>query len=421
MTTKQPPNSNCAACGAPLLERNRYFTGKFMTARDFQGEQDYLLCRQHLHNRMLHGWGIVAGLQVQLNPNKDCQSTTVVVMSGMALDCCGREVILASNQVVPVPRPNPSGSGNGIENQYKKEEFEERLLCLCYGEDNIEMVPSIYNDSGGGASTEQANRIRENPTFRLLRLDQVSAGCWKGGAPPTGCRDDCGDPIPGPAGVGLDPDCPCGTTVPLALLSYRLDITDDPIQIHSDGRRHLPITADSLTHIVETNWSHGGAMTLHHLREKLHGRLEIRFDRKVRPAPENLSTGVSEYTFSVQFGGIQDDIRYLPYDPERPPELIDDCVAVFHIDRNYLDSRRMDDLNDKLIYVALKCDFIPDCRGIPVDGTFLAGVLPTHSGRMGGTFESWFAIEEEREIERDRPEGGRPSRRRPRSSRRDEA
>jgi hypothetical protein len=412
MTTKQPSTSNCAGCGAPLLERNRYFTGKFMTARDFQGEQDYLRNRQQLHNRMLHGWGIVAGLEVQTNPNTDCQSTTLVVMSGMALDCCGREVILAANEVIPVPRPSASGSGNGIETKYKKEEREERLLCMCYGEDNIELVPSIYNDSGCGPTTEQANRIRETPTFRLLRLDQVSEGCWKGGAHSLGYRDDCGDPIAGPAGVLLDPDCPCGTTIPLALVSYRLDISDYPIEIDTSGRRHLPINADFLTHIVRTNWSHGGAMTLHHLREELHGRLEIRFDRKIRPTAENSSTGVSEYTFIVQFGGIQEDIRYLPYNPDCPPELIDDCVAVFHIDPNYLDSRRKDDLNDKVVYVALKCDFIPDCRGLAVDGSFLVGVLPTHSGRMGGTFESWFSIEEEEDIKREPPAGGRRSRRR---------
>jgi hypothetical protein len=418
MTTKQPPSSNCAGCGAPLLERNRYFTGKFMTARDFQGEQDYIRSRQQLHNRMLHGWGIVAGLEIRPNPSKECRSTTVVVKAGMALDCCGREVILPADLVYEVPRPAPAG--NGIEDQYKKEVREQRLLCICFGEQQIELVPSIYDETDAGANTEEANRIRETPTFRLLRLDQVSELCWKGGAHSGRCRDDCEDQIPGPAGTLLDPDCPCGSSVPLALLSYRLDVNDDAIEIHQGGRRRLPINADLLTHIVETNWAHAGMMTLHHLREKLDGRLEIRFDRKIRPATENLGAGVSEYTFLVQFGGVQEDIRYLPYDPDRPPELKDDCVAVFHIDPRYLEHNRRDDLKDKVIYVTLKCDFIMDCRGVPVDGAFLRGELPTHGGRMGGTFESWFVIEEAEEIERERPEGSRNAGRRPRSSRRDE-
>jgi len=415
MTTKQSPSSKSTGCGAPSLERNRYFTGKFMTARDFQGEQDYTRSRQQLHNRMMHGWGIVSGLEVRPNPNKECRNATVVIKAGMGLDCCGREVILPTDYVLEVPRPGPAGDETA--NQKAEEAHEQRLLCISYGEQDIELVPSIYDDSGTGA--EQANRIREVATFRLLRLDQVSEECWNGGVHKMGCRDDCEDQIPGPAGALLDPDCPCGDGIPLALLSYRLDVTDDAIDIHIGGRRRLPINADLLTHIVETNWAHAGSMTLHHLRHELHGRLEIRFDRKIRAANENLGTGINEITFVVQYGGVQSAIRYLPFDPDRPPVLKDDCIAVFHLDPRSLDDTPRDDLKDKVIYVTLKCDFIMDCRGIPVDGAFLGGELPTHSGRMGGTFESWFFIEEAA-VQTERPEESRTGRRQPRSSRREE-
>jgi hypothetical protein len=413
MSTKQPPTSNCAECGAPLLERNRYFTGKFMTARDFRDEQDYIRGRQHLHNRMMHGWGIVSGLEVIPNPNKDCQSTTVKVRSGMALDCCGREVILLTDAVFKVPIPAGSGSPNGIENQDKKDPHEERLLCLYYGEQPIESMPAIYDDTGVDANGQQANRIRETASMALVRLDQVSEGCWQGGAPLEGCRDDCGDQVAGPAGVLLQPDCPCGMGVPLALLTYRTDGEPEAIKIDMIGRRHLPINADMLTHIVKTNWRHADGMTLAHLRDKLEGRLEIHFDRKIQAVTENQGKGISEFTFIVQYGGVQEEIRYLPYSPDSPPKLKGDCVAEFYIDPDYLKHRR-DDLKDKVIYVALKCDFIPDCRGIPVDGAFLAGELPTHSGRMGGTFESWFFIEEGGDEGKDRPPGTESGRKRPR-------
>ena len=44
------------------LERNTYFRGKFMAPRDFAVDTAYLLDRHRLHNRLLHGWGIVGGL-----------------------------------------------------------------------------------------------------------------------------------------------------------------------------------------------------------------------------------------------------------------------------------------------------------------------------------------------------------------------
>ena len=56
-------------CGLIVSERNRYFTGKYMAARDFQGEQEYLLNRHRLHQRLLHGWGIVCGLRVRRHPD----------------------------------------------------------------------------------------------------------------------------------------------------------------------------------------------------------------------------------------------------------------------------------------------------------------------------------------------------------------
>src|SRR5215211_7360032 len=46
-----------AACGSIALERNLFFTGKLMTARDFRDETAYLRSRLHLHNRLFVGTG----------------------------------------------------------------------------------------------------------------------------------------------------------------------------------------------------------------------------------------------------------------------------------------------------------------------------------------------------------------------------
>lgn len=69
--------------GIAFLQRNRYFSGRLLSAKDFELEQNYFLEKQRLHNRLLHGSGIVAGLEVSLNQN------SIVVQSGCALDCQG--------------------------------------------------------------------------------------------------------------------------------------------------------------------------------------------------------------------------------------------------------------------------------------------------------------------------------------------
>jgi hypothetical protein len=49
-------------------------------------------------------------------------------------------------------------------------------------------------------------------------------------------------------------------------------------------------------------------------------------------------------------------------------------------------------LANNIVYVSLKCDFILDCHGNPVDGNHLRGRLPSGNGTPGGVFESWFRV-----------------------------
>lgn len=69
------------------LERVRYFTGQLLSSEDFQEEQSYLLDRLRRHNRYLHGWGVVFGLEVSIS-----NTNVVVVTPGLAIDCAGNEI-----------------------------------------------------------------------------------------------------------------------------------------------------------------------------------------------------------------------------------------------------------------------------------------------------------------------------------------
>lgn len=84
----------CAPCGLRPFLRNRYFDGKLLTRRDFDAEQDYLRGKDRLHNAFLHGSGTVCGLKVVQHPNPACRDRYVVLEPGLALDCCGHEIVV---------------------------------------------------------------------------------------------------------------------------------------------------------------------------------------------------------------------------------------------------------------------------------------------------------------------------------------
>jgi len=120
----------------------------------------------------------------------------------------------------------------------------------------------------------------------------------------------------------------------------------------------------------------------------------VTFDRKLQP-PDGEKTGVGPLTFLVQYGGVQQDLEFLPYDGDNSPGLDGDCRAVFKIDPDFINTRRArrgKTIVDNVVYVTLKCDFILDCHNNPVDGDFLRARFPTGNGVPGGVFESWFRV-----------------------------
>jgi hypothetical protein len=441
MHVKRPQEPCTLGCGEIATERQRYFTGKYMTARDFSDEQTYFLSHHRLHNRLLHGWGIVCGLRVVPHPRQECQDRWVVVRAGIALDCCGRELVLPCDTPFELPLPRPPAPSQGDEpgqqgapqQPYQQQDntpqqhnmpeqqsmTEPFLLCLRYAEKLIEYVPALYAEGNCDPTRREANRVREVACLHVCRLTDVEPDCWKvpGGDPQTACRDDCDEELPGPAGACLEPECPCGEAVPLALIipkGYTPPQEGGPggetptagyasgggtpsegesgytagFDIDTRGRRHLPIPVDYLTHIAGINWPHGGQLSLSELRAR-NGQLRVNFDRKLLPAQGD-ATGISLYTFVVQYGGVQQDIEFLPFDREHPPTLEEDCVAVFTIDPYLIEGRRT--IANNTIYVTLKCDFILDCHENPVDGDHLRGRLPSGNGVPGGIFESWFRV-----------------------------
>lgn len=75
------------------FERNKYFYGKLMAVRDFETEQSYFNEKRHLLNWLIHGIGIVCGLEVR-EPEIDNRKLKIKLSPGVAIDCRGREIVV---------------------------------------------------------------------------------------------------------------------------------------------------------------------------------------------------------------------------------------------------------------------------------------------------------------------------------------
>ena len=129
-------------CDGRGLQRVRYFSGQRLGADEFQTEQDYVLDRLARRNRVLHGAGIVAGLDVTIDPGGGSQTPRVVIAPGLAFDQLGREIAVDAAWSAPLP-----ATGNAL------------LVQLGYSERACRAVP--VPDTSPDAATTQATRIVE--------------------------------------------------------------------------------------------------------------------------------------------------------------------------------------------------------------------------------------------------------------------
>ena len=78
-------------------ERPHYFAGMLVGADDLEQEQTYHRHQNAAHARAVHGDGTVCGLAVR---QTDPPSRALVVEAGRALDRCGREIVVPSQQTI---------------------------------------------------------------------------------------------------------------------------------------------------------------------------------------------------------------------------------------------------------------------------------------------------------------------------------
>jgi hypothetical protein len=122
------------------LRRVNYFTGRLLSAEDFGAEQEYHREKSRLHNRRLHGSGVVSGLTVSLTGG--ASRAAIKVKPGVGIDPAGNELELDAERSLSV----------GV----KARAF---LVVLRYVERPVEPVPSFGtgcdSDATGFARIEE--------------------------------------------------------------------------------------------------------------------------------------------------------------------------------------------------------------------------------------------------------------------------
>jgi hypothetical protein len=135
----------------PLGKRNNYFSGKLLSAEDFNDEQSYFLDKMRLHNRMLHGWGTVSGLEVSASEDS---FNGIIVSPGVAIDPFGNEIILSSTVQCAFP-----------------EQDKLAYLVLYWAERETDPVPAPGAEGEGDQTVP--SRVEE---YALLKYESQEGG-----------------------------------------------------------------------------------------------------------------------------------------------------------------------------------------------------------------------------------------------------
>ena len=146
------------------FERNKYYYGMLLSVEDFNSEQKYMNDKRRLVNRLVHGIGVVSGLNVVAIDDQ-----TISVESGLAFDNTGREIIVDS------PVTKKLSMIKGYETAMSRGSNAYVYLCLEYTEGE---KGNSYDISSADGAAEH-DKIREGYSLYLTssepddRIDPV--------------------------------------------------------------------------------------------------------------------------------------------------------------------------------------------------------------------------------------------------------
>ena len=138
------------------FERNNYYYGMLLSVENFNAEQKYLNDKRRLINRLVHGSGVVSGLNVVA-----LDEQTLSLESGLAFDSTGREIVVAN------PVTKKLSMINGYDSAMSSGSNAYVYLCIEYNEGKDGQAYDMADDKKGAAH----DRIREGYTLYLTSAE----------------------------------------------------------------------------------------------------------------------------------------------------------------------------------------------------------------------------------------------------------
>lgn len=445
-----PCNSSLSACAAPPeFRRLKYSYGQLLGAADFQTEQNYFREKQRLHNRCLHGYGVVCGLLVHpLPPPPDCLSTAhrkadglrrelaetiaardaetdagkkaalsakieklqqelatyppehclvtppvkILIDCGLANDCNGDELVVRRPITV-----DPWALLSAEECKSAEGRKVDLYVSICFCEQPVDPFRPIITDQCGAVAECTYGKLRESVSVRVsLTAPEPDTRCET-------CCTPCKEP--------------CILLARICGFERGCELSDDAI--HNEVRRRIGLYRHTV--ITGINWVHGAAY-LRHEAEALLGTedeaagLVVHFSRPVW-AELLKQRGVVEL-WRIEGGkgrsGYFSEIRGHCY----PQHVHDGMARSFRYRQTDQESL---DYGDRIL-ITIRSAFILDACCRPVDGAHVGGRVPllpgslcpekqpphhecaippwgygpwtSGSGSPGSSFESWIIVSE---------------------------
>jgi hypothetical protein len=451
MTPPPPNGSHNGSCATvPEFKRLKYAYGQLLGAADFQAEQSYFREKQRLHNRCLHGYGVVCGLLVHpIPPPTDCIPETakevealkralaeairardaqpaknkgkaaldaeieklnqqiaaypatcciepppvqVSIDCGLALDCNGDELVVRRPITVDL------WAALGAEERKQAEcDAVTLYLSLCYCEQPVDPFRPVISDQCGAVNDCTFGKLRDSVSVCVsLTPPEPDNRCET-------CCADCKDP--------------CLLLAVICGFQRRIPLTDHAID--NAVRRRIGRYQSAV--ITGINWVHGAFYLRHDAEaiigtENRDGGIQVKFSHPIRAA--SLRRGVVEL-WRIEGGkgrsGYITEMRgNFHYD-----EPVDGMIANFRYRQT---DREALDYGDRILII-IRCAFILDACCRPVDGANIGGHVPllpgcwpephpwpshdgceippwgyrpwtSGSGSPGSAFESWIIVSE---------------------------
>jgi hypothetical protein len=426
---KKEDKGHCGICKIPYFERNNYYYGKLMTVRDFFQEQCYFNEKRWLINRTISGWGVICGLDVKgrkpVDPNDPSKGyyddKVIIVTPGLAIDCCGREILVCEEQTVELIPEECDCCKKEKKKEEKEQEKKELVICLEFFECKSEPInlPPIACDQ---KEKGEFNHIRDGYKIRIKPKSEVDIE--------DSCKEFC--PLEHKdktvhhylceelkEGCCECPEHPC-----LVLAEVTITPTEDPqnphtIQIDECSNRRLVYTNNllydliycyhgDLPHVIDVNWRNqatinGATIKWEDFKNGIYNEgVKVWFDRKMDENTVNTNT----FLFLVKMEDSDTGNYRYEYVPGQVSYAYDEAThqssATFKFTSEwiadvYLGYSRVREKGGEFM-VVLKSDFIMSAEesgkiAKALDGNFIGGKLPSGNGTQGGDFESWFYVE----------------------------